>query len=541
MTTELVVDDTAHPFLDHVLDRLGPSLLSVLCQPPERRIRIGETVVFDAAEEIPPVPNGVLLLVGVNPDSDRLSTILTTAMSKSYSAVVIKARGTPMSAPSGYDLAILVAPDDMSWHHLDTMLSAAASATGSPESTYESASTGDLFALANAIASTVGGAVTIEDPSRKILAYSNVNGHQIDDVRQRAILGRQVPDRPHNVDEYALVNRNSGVVRFESPSEGHAARLAVAVRAGQEVLGSIWALDGIPPLRPGAEDLLADAARIAALHLLTARSRNDMERSHRAEILRTLLSSGPSGIAGAQVGINRDNPTRVIAFAQAERDVQPGLTTGRLVDLVNLYCQTWHHNSLCAALGGVVYGVLPVVSTHDAEARLTTVAQSVIDAARRSLKIELYAAIGPQAQRLDDVPAVRHLTDRVLDLLATTGSAGQVATAESLRSRIYLLDLVDSGIADESALLPELLEMIRQDAERGTTHAETLLAYLDTFGDVVSAAARMSVHDNTLRYRLRRIREMFRLDLDDPDVRLVVWLQLKLALPRVPGVVGTAE
>lgn len=541
MTTELVVDDTAHPFLDHVLDRLGPSLLSVLCQPPERRIRIGETVVFDSAEEIPPVPNGVLLLVGVNPDSDRLSTILTTAMSKSYSAVVIKARGTPMSAPSGYDLAILVAPDDMSWHHLDTMLSAAASATGSPESTYESASTGDLFALANAIASTVGGAVTIEDPSRKILAYSNVNGHQIDDVRQRAILGRQVPDRPHNVDEYALVNRNSGVVRFESPSEGHAARLAVAVRAGQEVLGSIWALDGIPPLRPGAEDLLADAARIAALHLLTARSRNDMERSHRAEILRTLLSSGPSGIAGAQVGINRDNPTRVIAFAQAERDVQPGLTTGRLVDLVNLYCQTWHHNSLCAALGGVVYGVLPVVSAHDAEARLTTVAQSVIDAARRSLKIELYAAIGPQAQRLDDVPAVRHLTDRVLDLLATTGSAGQVATAESLRSRIYLLDLVDSGIADESALLPELLEMIRQDAERGTTHAETLLAYLDTFGDVVSAAARMSVHDNTLRYRLRRIREMFRLDLDDPDVRLVVWLQLKLALPRVPGVVGTAE
>lgn len=540
MTTELVVDDTAHPFLDQVLDRLGPSLLSVLCQP-ERRIRIGETVVFDAAEEIPSVPNGVLLLVGVNPDSDRLSTILTTAMSKSYSAVVVKARGTPMSAPSGYDLAILVAPDDMSWHHLDTMLSAAASATGSPESTYESASTGDLFALANAIASTVGGAVTIEDPSRKILAYSNVTGHQIDDVRQRAILGRQVPDRPHNVDEYALVNRNTGVVRFESPSEGHAARLAVAVRAGQEVLGSIWALDGIPPLRPGAEDLLADAARIAALHLLTARSRNDMERSHRAEILRTLLSSGPSGIAGAQVGINRDNPTRVIAFAQAERDVQPGLTTGRLVDLVNLYCQTWHHNSLCAALGGVVYGVLPVVSAHDAEARLTTVAQSVIDAARRSLKIELYAAIGPQAQRLDDVPAVRHLTDRVLDLLATTGSAGQVATAESLRSRIYLLDLVDSGIADESALLPELLEMIRQDAERGTTHAETLLAYLDTFGDVVSAAARMSVHDNTLRYRLRRIREMFRLDLDDPDVRLVVWLQLKLALPRVPGVVGTAE
>ena len=37
------------------------------------------------------------------------------------------------------------------------------------------------------------------------------------------------------------------------------------------------------------------------------------------------------------------------------------------------------------------------------------------------------------------------------------------------------------------------------------------------------------MHENTLRYRIRRIEELFDLDLADPDVRLVAWLQLRLA------------
>ncbi|WP_369016010.1 helix-turn-helix domain-containing protein [Streptomyces kutzneri] len=34
-----------------------------------------------------------------------------------------------------------------------------------------------------------------------------------------------------------------------------------------------------------------------------------------------------------------------------------------------------------------------------------------------------------------------------------------------------------------------------------------------------------------MRHRLRRIRELFHIDLDDPDVRLAAWLELRRAAP----------
>jgi DNA-binding PucR family transcriptional regulator len=36
------------------------------------------------------------------------------------------------------------------------------------------------------------------------------------------------------------------------------------------------------------------------------------------------------------------------------------------------------------------------------------------------------------------------------------------------------------------------------------------------------------VHENTLRYRIRRLPDMFGLDLDDPETRLVTWLRLTI-------------
>ena len=67
----------------------------------------------------------------------------------------------------------------------------------------------------------------------------------------------------------------------------------------------------------------------------------------------------------------------------------------------------------------------------------------------------------------------------------------------------------------------------------------TLRAYLDCFGDVPRAAERISVHPNTFRYRMRRLVELFDLDLDDPDERMVLELQLRLLADGAPGAPAT--
>ena len=44
--------------------------------------------------------------------------------------------------------------------------------------------------------------------------------------------------------------------------------------------------------------------------------------------------------------------------------------------------------------------------------------------------------------------------------------------------------------------------MLEHDREKNTTYAESLLAYLDAFGDTAGAAKALCVHENTLRYRI---------------------------------------
>ncbi|WP_327238330.1 helix-turn-helix domain-containing protein [Streptomyces sp. NBC_01317] len=70
--------------------------------------------------------------------------------------------------------------------------------------------------------------------------------------------------------------------------------------------------------------------------------------------------------------------------------------------------------------------------------------------------------------------------------------------------------------------------IIEHDRSRATTYAPSLPAYLDAFGEALPAAGRLGVHENTLRCRIRRVQELFGLDLDEPDTRLVTWLQLRL-------------
>jgi DNA-binding PucR family transcriptional regulator len=68
--------------------------------------------------------------------------------------------------------------------------------------------------------------------------------------------------------------------------------------------------------------------------------------------------------------------------------------------------------------------------------------------------------------------------------------------------------------------------MRKYDAESGTEYASTLRTYLDFSRDSAKTSAALSVHQNTLRYRLRRLRELFGIDVDNPEDTVVLWLSL---------------
>jgi sugar diacid utilization regulator len=77
-------------------------------------------------------------------------------------------------------------------------------------------------------------------------------------------------------------------------------------------------------------------------------------------------------------------------------------------------------------------------------------------------------------------------------------------------------------------------------AHCGPTHArrmaDTLLAWLETRGGAPEVAARLGVHPQTVRYRLRQIRELWGDEIDDPDRRFELELVLRARrLRELPG------
>lgn len=521
------------------LDTLGPQALHALHLPDSGAIAVSSVVVSGIGEAVPETPGGLLLAVGEQPGTEQTAETIRRAADSHCAAIVIKeyardvAALQPVAAEAG--IALLVTPDDMPWRHLDSLYTAAASSTLPPSPRYPAVGIGDLFALANAIASSVGGATTIEDPHGQVLAYSNVAGQEIDERRKLAILGRQTPERHGNTEEYHEIFRAEGkAVRFELPETPEVTpRLAAAVRAGTEGIGVIFVLDGTPPLGPHASSALQDAARITAVHLLRSRTARDPERQERAEAMRAVLDGAASSrVVAGRLGMPIDAPMAVIAIAPRQSDVVPAAATARIVDLASLHCSAWHRDALCTAVGDTVYALLPVGEDPEPQARLRRFATEISASLERSAGLDISVGIGPVADGLDQVPGARHWADRVLHALAAEGSERSVADVDDVRSVVTLVELAarDAGELD---MIPGPVDAIcAYDAEHGTPYAETLLAFLDAFGDASKAAVELSIHENTLRYRIRRLQELFSITLSDPDERLVAWLRLRIRALR---------
>jgi DNA-binding PucR family transcriptional regulator len=69
-------------------------------------------------------------------------------------------------------------------------------------------------------------------------------------------------------------------------------------------------------------------------------------------------------------------------------------------------------------------------------------------------------------------------------------------------------------------------ELRRHDAVHGTPYVATLRAWLDAHGDLARAAERLGVHENTMRYRLRKMAEVTPLGLDDARTRFAAMIEL---------------
>lgn len=521
--------------LETIVETLGSDVLRIITAPRGLDVPVSDPMIHDPTEPLRFGEGEVVLAVGSREDDAATLQLIREAGSAKAAAVAIKLRGdsTPLQeAAEQAKVALLAVQPEMTWNQSFSLLrSALASAGTVPDSEASGTPVGDLFALANAVAAMVGGPATIEDPQSRVLAYSSLD-EPVDEPRRQTILGRQVPEtwmkRLKQEGIFKKLWTSEEAIEIRLPYEGLKPRLAIAVKAGGEILGSIWVQEGSKPLGPDAKRAMEEAGQIAALHMIRHSASEDIERRVRGELLRSVLE-GRATIddVANRLGLDAASSFVVAVFELIDLEEADGRILERTRSLVALYLETFHRRAVCSTIGNSIFAVIPIPEDGETS-RLKTITKKVIDQADSSLKVDLRAGIGSVVSRLGLVHKSKEEAERVLRVLAAPESPQNLASIDDVRAESILVELQELAAERPELGLGKLQALSDHDTEHNTAYVPTLRAYFDAYGDIGQAAEAVSVHSNTFRYRMRRLCEISGLDLNDPTERLVTELQLRI-------------
>jgi hypothetical protein len=524
--------------VSRLVETLGSAVVRVLSTPGLETAFARDVIVHDPVN--PPVmrQGDLVLAVGVRAPSEQAVALVEAAGVAHAAAVVVKSPDEGLSrlrsTADNAGVTLMVLPTAMRWEQISVLMRHAITAAHS--SLGSLTAVGDLFGFANVLAKAVGGAVTIEDATSHVLAYSTLHDDELDAPRREAILGRRVPEiYLHHLRErgvFKALQASDAVVELEADAPlGLRRRLAISVRADTEVLGTLWALEGKVPLGREAEKVMRDASRAASGHLLRAQSIGFTLRQHREDMLRQLLEDRVDvRTASDALGFDADLPAAVMGIALDSRGTLPAdhHAYRRLDEIINARAMAfrWHVSS---ALAGVrMLALLPELTGDWAQVAIgirRLAAGLASDAEQAGFRVRV--ACGPVVPTLRDAAASTASVDEILQCLAREPARGPVASHEDVRASVSVYNAL-AALTPMSALWEGPVgRIVQYDAEHGTDYGVTLRAWLDGFGDTGAVARALNVHRNTLRYRLQRIEALSGLRLDDPEERLIAALHLR--------------
>ncbi|MET7902013.1 PucR family transcriptional regulator [Streptomyces sp. NPDC005355] len=357
-------------------------------------------------------------------------------------------------------------------------------------------------------------------------------------------------------------------------SDGDAAEdTAAADRVELQSLGTGRRTRGVLAVGTGAPlgtaERYAVNSAVALLTLTTERSRSLQEAEQRlgAAVLRMLLAGEPDharAVAGRLYGGLLDAPFRMlVAEAAPGGAAQQQHPAPAAADAAPA-----EHPADAGRGAGEPDGTAPLAALADAmESAAARTGESVLVVPDGERLIVLApdggAAVSACAEYAEGVESRRGTAARPRDrgaaahqgddlVIGLSAPAGPIAAGAAYRQAEQALSvarrrgrvLVEHEQVAAGSVLPLLADdavrafadgMLRALHEHDATGrgdlVASLRAWLSRHGQWDAAAADLGVHRHTLRYRMRRVEEILGRSLDDPDVRMELWLALKATGP----------
>jgi DNA-binding PucR family transcriptional regulator len=515
--------------LGQLLLALDTTVVSLVEAPRGLDLPVASAALIDADDVRLGLGRGadsadVFFLLGVA-DSEAQRWLATGPADRAAVAVFAKNPSDAMverAAAAG--TAVVAVEPQARWERLYRLVNHVLEHHGPADPRYDSGT--DLFGLAQSLADRIHGMVSIEDEQSHVLAYSASND-EADELRRLSILGRAgPPEHLKWIGQWGIFTalRASGDVVgvAERPELGLRPRLAVGIhhpapdaRRAPAFAGTIWVQQGSRPFADDAEEVLRGAAVLAA-RIMSRLAARPSTHALRAQELLGLTDGGSVDVdaIARELGIAADGNAALIGFCTLDHHA-------RLADVLALNANAFRADAQVASRGSRVYVLLP----HTAKpSSLASWIRGTIGALHSELGLQLRAVIATPVTGLASLPAVRAEVDRVLDSAERhPDSFGQVTSLAEARSTVLLDEIVTMVAADGRLVDPRVRELQARDPAL----VATLRAYLDSFGDVATAAQQLHVHPNTVRYRVRGIEKLLATSLANPDVRLLLSLGLR--------------
>src|SRR5262252_7548369 len=383
--------------------------------------------------------------------------------------------------------------------------------------------------ICRTLADLLDSSVAVEDASFHLLAHA---GSTTDPHRRETIARHGTPPR----------------VLYDPQIQGmHRERIIAPILAANQLLGVISILEHPPDNEELALMAVEQAALVMALALIRDREVAEVEGRVREEFLDEMVQGTYRDETAAQRRarhLGYPLPGRHVVMVVDVDDFRGFLRTRQVGEdaiqavkreflrRVSGVIRATYPRALLGGHSDSAVALLPHgVESRDQQARVHAVGLQVRQAIADwrpgfSVSVGFSAAVDAP----EGVATAHREVRAVLDTLARFKRWSQVVAVPELGLTGLLAGVSDDRLVEY--VNRHLGALVDHDRSRNGSLIATLKAYMEE-GEQQAAARRLSIHPNTLRYRLDRIREISGAELDDAETRL----NLSVAL-RVQGLLG---
>ena len=392
----------------------------------------------------------------------------------------------------------------------------------------------DLSSLLQVMSRSTGKPIAIHDEAGTLIAQIRPY------LGRRGMNGRAAPARHEEFQQWLMHDAPSMLGMISASPLGHTTALQVEKR----VAGYLSVVDSANSLTEFDRLVLTYGADVCAIEIAKNRAIATAVEQTRGDWIQMWLSGTPADDDLLRTRAQRSGFQPGAQFLVAVYRAMAGSgQSAPFESMISLVRDDMSRRAVSGAVGQYVDAIVALYPFDEEDTAALMRARASIEAIRAQLAVRMSGgAVSAGISR----PAcgLSKLRDAYREAKDAVGIAQELSDHDSttyygdLKLYQLLLALKERNLDNLQRFSQDALgPLIEHDSRKQSDLVRTLSGFFAANGNLAKAAQELDVHRNTLVYRLERIAELTKLDLDDSDNRLILHLALKTqrVLATIPG------